>query len=170
MEPGAPNFFKVVLKNFDVLAGPVLGLVYPLYASIRAIETKSQVDDQQWLTYWVLHSMLTLFELTFAKALQWIPLWPYAKLVVVCWLSCFNGAAYVYEQYLRPLMVNQQNVNVWYVPKGKDPLNKREDIITAAEKYIQEHGTGELQYMLDNTELNRRNGSSYYGYAEEYEY
>lgn len=58
----------------------------------------------------------------------------------------------MYEHYLRPLMVNQQRVNVWYVPKGKekDPLNKREDIITAAEKYIQEHGTGELQYMLDN--------------------
>lgn len=50
-------------------------------------------------------------------------------------------------------MVNQQRVNVWYVPKGKDPLNKREDIITAAEKYIQEHGTGELQYMLDNVRM-----------------
>ncbi|XP_050936404.1 HVA22-like protein a isoform X2 [Cucumis melo] len=142
MGSGTGNFFKVVLKNFDVLAGPVVGLVYPLYASIRAIETKSQVDDQQWLTYWVLHSMITLFELTFAKVLEWIPIWPYAKLVVLCWLSGFSGASYVYEHYLRPLMVNQQRVNVWYVPKGKDPLNKREDIITAAEKYIQEHGTG----------------------------
>lgn len=41
------------------------------YASIRAIETKSPVDDQQWLTYWVLHSLITLFELTFYKALEW---------------------------------------------------------------------------------------------------
>ena len=40
------------------------------YASIRAIETKSRTDDQQWLTYWVLYSMLTLFELTFAKVLE----------------------------------------------------------------------------------------------------
>lgn len=102
----------------------------------------------------------------------------------------------MYEHYLRPLMVNQQRVNVWYVPKGKDPLNKREDIITAAEKYIQEHGTGELQYMLDNVRMNifvtlsfslqftkliyyvlllqaevhRRNSSSYYGYADDYGY
>ena len=56
----------------------------------------------------------------------------------------------MYEHYLRPLMVNQQRVNLWYVPKGKDPSNQRDDIITAAEKYIQQHGSGELQYMLDN--------------------
>lgn len=81
-----------------------------------------------------------------------IPIWPYAKLVLLCWLSmpCFSGASYVYEHYLRPLMVNQQRVNLWYVPKGKDPSNQRDDIITAAEKYIQQHGSGELQYMLDN--------------------
>lgn len=41
------------------------------YASIRAIETKSVVDDQQWLTYWILYSMITLFELTFAKIIEW---------------------------------------------------------------------------------------------------
>lgn len=41
------------------------------YASIKAIETKSRADDQQWLTYWVLYSMITLFELTFAKVIEW---------------------------------------------------------------------------------------------------
>lgn len=41
------------------------------YASIRAIETKSRTDDQQWLTYWVLYSLITLFEITFAKVLEW---------------------------------------------------------------------------------------------------
>lgn len=41
------------------------------YASIRAIETKSVGDDQQWLTYWVLYSMITLFELTFYQLIEW---------------------------------------------------------------------------------------------------
>lgn len=42
------------------------------YASIRAIETKNVVgDDRQWLTYWVLYSMITLFELTFDKLIEW---------------------------------------------------------------------------------------------------
>jgi len=46
-------------------------LLYCRYASVRAIESKSPVDDQQWLTYWVLYSLITLFELTFAKILEW---------------------------------------------------------------------------------------------------
>ncbi|KAK6924989.1 TB2/DP1/HVA22-related protein [Dillenia turbinata] len=71
MGSGAANFLKVVAKNFDILAGPIVSLVYPLYASIRAIETKSTVDDQQWLMYWILYSMITLFELTFAKVIEW---------------------------------------------------------------------------------------------------
>ncbi|KAG5522819.1 hypothetical protein RHGRI_034836 [Rhododendron griersonianum] len=76
MGSGAGSFLKVVANNFDILAGPVVSLVYPLsfldrYASIRAIETKSSEDDRQWLTYWILYSMITLFELTFAKLIEW---------------------------------------------------------------------------------------------------
>ncbi|KAM0001039.1 hypothetical protein Hdeb2414_s0008g00278421 [Helianthus debilis subsp. tardiflorus] len=41
------------------------------YASIRTIETKNVADDQQWLTNWVLYSMITLFELTFAALIEW---------------------------------------------------------------------------------------------------
>lgn len=55
------------------------------YASIRAIETKSRTDDHQWLTYWVLYSLITLFEITFAKVLEWyeyIRSLPYARIYV----------------------------------------------------------------------------------------
>ncbi|CAJ1975270.1 unnamed protein product [Sphenostylis stenocarpa] len=155
---GAGSFLKVVLKNFDVLAGPVLSLAYPLYASVRAIESKSPVDDQQWLTYWVLYSLITLFELTFAKALEWIPIWPYAKLILTSWLVIpyFSGAAYVYEHYVRPFFVNSQNVNIWYVPSKKDSLGKPEDMLTAAEKYIEEHGTEAFENLLSKAGKSRK--------------
>lgn len=38
---------------------------------MRAIESPSTLDDQQWLTYWVLYSFMTLFELSFYKILYW---------------------------------------------------------------------------------------------------
>ncbi|KZV14610.1 hypothetical protein F511_42305 [Dorcoceras hygrometricum] len=119
---GAGTFLKLLASNFDVLAGPVVSLVYPLYASVRAIETKSPVDDQQWLTYWVLYSMITLFELTFAKLIEWIPLWHYIKLIFTCWLVIpyFCGAAYVYEHYVRPYLVTRQkSVNIWLIEKPR---------------------------------------------------
>ncbi|KAF3329204.1 HVA22-like protein a isoform X1 [Carex littledalei] len=150
---GSGSFLKVIAKNFDVLAGPVVSLVYPLYASVRAIETKSPVDDQQWLTYWVLYSFITLFELTFAGILDWLPFWPYAKLFFNCWLVLpqFNGAAYVYQNFVRPIIVNQQTVNIWYVPRKKDNLGKSEDVLQAAERYIQENGTEAFERLISKT-------------------
>ncbi|PON93630.1 TB2/DP1/HVA22-related protein [Trema orientale] len=171
MGSGAGSFLKVVLKNFDVLAGPVVSLVYPLYASIRAIETKSPVDDQQWLTYWVLYSMITLIELTFAKLIEWIPIWSYAKLILTCWLVIpyFSGAAYVYEHFVRPFFVNPQTINIWYVPRKKDVFSKPDDILTAAEKYIEEHGTDAFEKIIHKADKSRRN-DGYSVFDEDYRY
>ncbi|KAF3680727.1 HVA22-like protein c [Capsicum baccatum] len=170
---GIVSLLKVILSNFDVLAGPVVSLVYPLYASIRAIETKSPVDDQQWLTYWILYSMITLFELTFAKIIEWLPFWSYAKLIATCWLVIpyFNGAAYVYEHYIRPYIVQRKAVNIWYVPRKKDVFSKPDDILTAAEKYIQEHGTQAFEEMIHKAEGERKtHTSNYVFYDDDYRY
>ncbi|KAB2037947.1 hypothetical protein ERO13_D03G092200v2 [Gossypium hirsutum] len=164
MGSGAGSFLKVLFKNFDVLAGPVISLLYPLYASVRAIESESRADDRQWLTYWVLYSMMTLLELTFAKVIEWIPIWSYAKLIFTCWLVIpyFSGAAYVYEHYLRPFFMNpQQTINIWYVPRKKDSFSKPDDILTAAEKYIEENGTDAFEKLIHRADKSR---SSSYGH------
>ena len=80
-----------------------------------------------------------------------IPIWPYAKLIVTCWLVLpyFSGAAYVYEHYVRPLFVNPQTINIWYVPSKKDKFGKPDDILTAAENYIQENGTEAFENLIN---------------------
>jgi len=80
-----------------------------------------------------------------------IPIWPYAKLIATCWLVLpyFSGAAYVYEHYVRPIYVNPQTINIWYVPRKKDTFGKRDDILTAAEKYIQENGTDAFENLIN---------------------
>ncbi|XP_039126326.1 HVA22-like protein a [Dioscorea cayenensis subsp. rotundata] len=151
---GSGSFIKVVAKNFDVLAGPLVTLVYPLYASVKAIETKSPIDDQQWLTYWVLYSLITLFELTFAKVIEWLPFWSYAKLIFNCWLVLpyFSGAAYVYQHFVRPLFVNHQTVNIWYVPRKKDIFGKSDNALQAAERYIEENGPEAFENLISKAE------------------
>ncbi|KAG7022989.1 HVA22-like protein a, partial [Cucurbita argyrosperma subsp. argyrosperma] len=75
-------------------------LLYPLYETKRAIEKASFRDQQQqWLTYWLLLSFLTMIELYFSTIISWIPIWAYIKMVVCLWLMLpsFKGAAYVYE-------------------------------------------------------------------------
>ncbi|PIN23927.1 Protein involved in membrane traffic (YOP1/TB2/DP1/HVA22 family) [Handroanthus impetiginosus] len=166
---GAESFLKVIAQNFHVLAGPVVSLVYPLYASIKAIETKSPADDKQWLTYWVLYSMITLFELTFAKLIEWLPFWSYAKLIFTCWLVIpyFSGAAHVYEHYVRPYLVTRQKtVNLWYVP-NKDVFSKPDDILTAAEKYIQENGPEAFEKMILKTKTETNSIASNYAFYDD---
>ncbi|TVU24367.1 hypothetical protein EJB05_26800 [Eragrostis curvula] len=149
MGSGSGSLLKVIAKNFDVLAGPLVALAYPLYASVKAIETKSPVDDQQWLTYWVLYSLITLFEITFASIIQWLPFWPSMKLIFICWLVLpyFNGAAYVYQNYVRPVFVKNQMVNIWYVPQKKGLFGKSDDFLTALDKFVEENGTDALKKL-----------------------
>lgn len=85
-----------------------------------------------------------------------IPLWHYTKLIFSCWLVIpyFSGAAYVYEHFVRPYLVTRQkSVNVWYVPRKKDVFSKPDDILTAAEKYIEENGPEAFEKMIRQVHL-----------------
>ncbi|XP_021672481.2 HVA22-like protein f [Hevea brasiliensis] len=97
------GFLGVIAKRLDALVGPGIMLLFPLYASLRAIESPSTLDDQQWLTYWIIYSFITLFELSCWRILIWLPFWAYIKLVFCMWLvlPTFNGAAYIYENLVR---------------------------------------------------------------------
>ncbi|CAA7396289.1 unnamed protein product [Spirodela intermedia] len=85
------------------LAGPTIMLLYPLYASIRAIESPSKLDDEQWLAYWILYSFLTLVEMVAEPVLYWIPIWYQMKVALVAWLVLpqFRGASFIYERFVR---------------------------------------------------------------------
>lgn len=172
---GSGSFLKVVAKNFDVLAGPLVTLVYPLYASVKAIESKSRTDDQQWLTYWVLYSMITLFELTFAKLIECLPFWPYAKLTATCWLVLpyFNGAAYFYEHYIRPMFVKPQAVNMWFTRSmNRNVYSRPDDVLVAAEKYIEQNGPEAFEKLISraNGRTRLRRSSNYVSFDDDYCY
>ncbi|KAL0890997.1 hypothetical protein Bca101_014980 [Brassica carinata] len=73
------------------------------YASVVAMETATKVDDEQWLSYWIIYSFLTLTELILQSLLEWIPIWYSVKLVFVAWLVLpqFHGAAFIYNRLVR---------------------------------------------------------------------
>ncbi|KAJ4897420.1 HVA22-like protein b [Raphanus sativus] len=98
-------------------------------------------DDKQWLTYWALYSLIKLFELTFYGLIEWIPVWPYAKLALTCWLVLpgLSSAAYVYENYVRPFLLRPHSVNIWYVLAKKD----EDDLPAAAGKFTPVNDSGE---------------------------
>ncbi|ONK56152.1 uncharacterized protein A4U43_C10F4680 [Asparagus officinalis] len=95
--------FWTLLTHLNSLAGPSIMLLYPLYASVRAIESPSKLDDEQWLAYWILYSFLTLMEMVAEPILYWIPIWYQLKVAFVAWLVLpqFQGASFMYEKFVR---------------------------------------------------------------------
>ncbi|OIT31493.1 PREDICTED: HVA22-like protein e [Nicotiana attenuata] len=101
--------FWTLITHLHTIAGPVTMLLYPLYASIIAIESTSKLDDEQWLSYWILYSFLTLVEMLLQPILDWIPIWYDVKLIGVAWLVLpqFRGATFIYETYVREKLIKK---------------------------------------------------------------
>lgn len=88
----------------------VVGLLYPMYASFKALEDLHQDHDQEeantWLTYWVTYAAMTLAESVFYRVLVWLPFYHIMRLVFIVWLflPATRGARWIYRFLLGPLL------------------------------------------------------------------
>ncbi|RZC13432.1 HVA22-like protein e [Glycine soja] len=102
---GMSQFVMHAISSLTLLMfSPVTTLLYPLYASVVAIEGPNRLDEKQWLAYWIIYSFFTLVEIVLQPFLEWIPFWCDVKLYLVLWLILphFKGAAFLYERFVRP--------------------------------------------------------------------
>ncbi|XP_057494557.1 uncharacterized protein LOC130779773 isoform X2 [Actinidia eriantha] len=150
---GFVGLLKFAFLCFDFLAWPIFALGCPLYASVRAIETNSNSDMRNLVAYWIIFSLISLFELAFVRLIDWLPFWPYMKLLAICWLVVphFNGACYVYECLLRPcLSVNPQVVVKYLIKPKENPSLIAESFLAVAERYVKENGSEALEKLIDS--------------------
>ena len=77
----------------------LVGFVYPLYASYKAIKSENKKDDTQWLTYWVVYSGFTVIESFTDLLLNWVPMYYLMKtgFLVWCFLDKTQGATIIYH-------------------------------------------------------------------------
>eukprot|EP00923_Selenidium_pygospionis_P041140 GHVN01071251.1.p1 GENE.GHVN01071251.1~~GHVN01071251.1.p1 ORF type:complete len:181 (-),score=23.25 GHVN01071251.1:295-837(-) len=80
----------------------LIGMVYPAIASYKAIKTADKKDDTQWLSYWVVFSVLQFFETFFGFLFAWIPFFYFIKVAFLLYLSLFKGAETIYNLYVDP--------------------------------------------------------------------
>ncbi|XP_009793396.1 uncharacterized protein [Nicotiana sylvestris] len=171
------DFLSFTLQLIDFLAWPVVALGYPICASIRAIETCSKYHMRKLVTYWTIFSFISLFEHVFEKLIEWIPLWPYIKLIAICWLVIpeFNGACYFYQNLVHPCLplkphdviaqfygccyvcqrfaylcsfVNLQTFTDWFNKPMEDPSLQNETFWDVAEMYLEENGSDPLVKLI----------------------
>mmetsp|Transcript_15762 Transcript_15762/g.37267 ORF Transcript_15762/g.37267 Transcript_15762/m.37267 type:complete len:202 (-) Transcript_15762:107-712(-) len=93
------------------IAGQVVGIAYPTFASFKAIEESKGPDQtKQWLTYWTCFGCFTLVEAFADRLIFWLPYYYAAKLAFLVFLQHpkTNGASILYEHFVRPLFLQHQ--------------------------------------------------------------
>lgn len=161
------GWFWSLVGRSNALAAPIVMLLYPLYASVMAIESPFKEDDQQWLTYWVLYSFVSLLEMAAAPVFAWIPLYSTIKLAVAAWLVLpqFRGGIILYEKYVRPHFYAAVGA-VDSRSKLSDAQRKwlasiSPETRTAVAKYVEAFGPEEFQKLVtEKLQESRKNRPS----------
>ncbi|XP_058761910.1 uncharacterized protein LOC131635305 isoform X2 [Vicia villosa] len=141
-------FLKLAFKFLHHFAWPLLALVYPLCASIQAMETDSYAETKNLISYWILLSFIYLFEYAFINLLPWLRVWLYIKLMIVFLLTIpdFGRASYVYNNVIRPMklqIVAWRFSNYW-----RKCFVEKDEFLMHAERYVKENGTEALEKLI----------------------
>lgn len=86
------------LFDADALITNLVGTIYPLFWTMKSIETNSK-DDKHWLTYWICFAFFNLIETFSGFILRFIPFYFFLKIIFLIWLFMPNshGAILVYQ-------------------------------------------------------------------------
>ncbi|XP_058758155.1 uncharacterized protein LOC131631378 isoform X2 [Vicia villosa] len=141
-------FLKLAFKFLHHFAWPLLALVYPLCASIQAIETDSYAETKNLISYWILLSFIYLFEYAFINLLPWLRVWLYIKLMIIFLLTIpdFGRASYVYNNVIRPMKLQ---IVVWrFSNYWRKCFVEKDEFLMHAERYVKENGTQALEKLI----------------------
>jgi len=103
-------FILVLTGILSELLTSIFGFLYPAYMSCKALEHESGAATEkartQWLTYWVVFSVLLFLDLTFGWLISFIPFYHVAKLLLLMWLFYpqSHGAELLYKKVLKRLV------------------------------------------------------------------
>ena len=90
----------------------IIGMAYPAYVSMKAVETQDKSDDTKWLTYWVIFAVFSVFEFFSLYITKVIPFYWLLKCVFFVWCMApleNNGSVFLYQKVIRPYFLKHQS-------------------------------------------------------------
>ncbi|CAG9311687.1 unnamed protein product [Blepharisma stoltei] len=82
---------------------------YPAYSSLKAYkETEATGSLDFWHKFWIVRSLLLLFEYLFESLLLKIPAFYIGRFALFVFLSVFGGAGLIYDSCLGPFLETYQ--------------------------------------------------------------
>lgn len=90
----------------------VIGVAYPAYVSMKAVETHDKSDDTKWLTYWVIFACFSVVEFFSLYICKIIPFYWLIKCAFFVWCMApieNNGSVVMYQKVIRPYFLKHQS-------------------------------------------------------------
>ncbi|KAI8586260.1 TB2/DP1, HVA22 family-domain-containing protein [Geranomyces variabilis] len=114
-----------MLKRQPLLLSNLVGVLYPAYQSIKAVERPEADDDERWLTYWSIYGLFTLLDSIHLRVMQYVKFYYVPKMLILHWLFARNGSLAIYRQVLRPFLVKYGGYGVVHAavdPSSAHPI------------------------------------------------
>ena len=89
----------IIFGIWDDLLTCIIGVLFPMYASIKTIKSGERDQIKQWLTYWVVFAIFLNLECMFGWMIKYVQLYFFYKTVflLICFLPQYNGCKWIYE-------------------------------------------------------------------------
>ncbi|MCJ1403233.1 hypothetical protein MMC11_006456 [Xylographa trunciseda] len=92
------------------LISSLLTILFPVFASYKALRTSDPAQLTPWLMYWVSFAIVTLFEAWTWYLVSWIPLYAYIRLIILSYLVLpqTQGARLLYQSHIHPFLAQHE--------------------------------------------------------------
>ncbi|KAL2048672.1 hypothetical protein N7G274_000584 [Stereocaulon virgatum] len=99
---------------FDILPNlfsSIITILFPIFASYKALRTSDPAQLTPWLMYWVVLSCFSLVESWTWFVLSWVPLYAYLRLLILSYLVLpqTQGAKLLYQKHVHPFLAQHEH-------------------------------------------------------------
>uniref|UniRef100_A0A8C8S423 Receptor expression-enhancing protein n=1 Tax=Pelusios castaneus TaxID=367368 RepID=A0A8C8S423_9SAUR len=100
----------------------VFGMLYPAYASYKAVKTKNIREYVRWMMYWIVFALFMAMETLTDTFISWFPFYYEIKMAFVVWLLSpyTKGASLLYRKFVHPTLSRREKEIDLYITQAKE--------------------------------------------------
>ncbi|KAM6035477.1 receptor expression-enhancing protein 4 isoform 2-T2 [Theristicus caerulescens] len=100
----------------------VFGMLYPAYASYKAVRSKNIREYVRWMMYWIVFALFMATETITDLLISWFPFYYEVKMAFIIWLLSpyTRGASLLYRKFVHPTLSRKEKEIDTYIIQARE--------------------------------------------------
>ncbi|XP_053944929.1 receptor expression-enhancing protein 4 isoform X2 [Cuculus canorus] len=105
-----------------LLSRLLFGMLYPAYASYKAVKSKNIREYVRWMMYWIIFALFMATETFTDLLISWFPFYYEIKMAFVIWLLSpyTRGASLLYRKFVHPTLSRREKEIDAYIIRARE--------------------------------------------------